>query len=161
MTTPRTIVLTQGQAALIDADDFDWLSQWKWFARWSKQTRSFYAVRSTAKSEGKQSTVFMHREILGLVKGDKRHGDHRDGNTLNNCRDNLRIANPHQNSCNRQKQTRNTTGYKGVSRFGKRFRATIRVKGKLISLGLRDTAEAAYALYCEAALRLHGEFAHL
>lgn len=156
----RTIPLTQNQVAIVDACDFEWLSRYKWFARWAKNTKSFYAARTTPHFQGKQSTVFMHREILGLTKGNPNRCDHHNHDTLDNRRENLRLATATQNSQNRIKQSRNKSGFKGVSIYGRHFRAHIRVNGKLLHLGIRPTAIEAYALYREASIRFHGEFAH-
>ena len=41
----RAIPLTQGQWALVDDADYEWLMQYEWCAQWDKDTRSFYAVR--------------------------------------------------------------------------------------------------------------------
>ena len=43
----REIPLTQGQFATVDADNYEWLSQFKWSARWAKNTRSYYAIRNS------------------------------------------------------------------------------------------------------------------
>jgi hypothetical protein len=156
----RVIPLTKGQTAMVDASDFEHLSIHKWNAFWNKNTRSFYANRSSIRVNGKQTTIWMHREILGLKKGDLKTGDHRNHNTLDNRRDNLRIATRTQQQRNKRKNQKNTSGFKGVYPKNGRYAAQIKAGGKQIYLGTRDTAEAAHELYREAALRLHGEFAH-
>jgi hypothetical protein len=79
--------------------------------------------------------------------------DHIDRNPLNNAISNLREATQTQNMAN-------------VAAAGctfdaahDRFRAQIRSGGKNIYLGLFDTAEAASAVYQEAAKRIRGKFA--
>jgi hypothetical protein len=57
----------------------------------------------------------MHREILGLTKGDGKIGDHKDRNGLHNWKDNLRIVTPSISICNRKENKNNTSGYRGVS----------------------------------------------
>lgn len=42
----RFIPLTQNKIALVDAEDFEWLSQWNWYAA-AHQSGSFYARRSS------------------------------------------------------------------------------------------------------------------
>ena len=95
--------------------------------------------------------------------------DHINGNKEDNTWANLRLASKSENMQNRSKYL-NMRGaapsskYKGVCVFTsknkyKYIRATITVKGKSRSLGSFPTEEAAYAAYCEAAKRLHGEFA--
>ena len=49
----RIIPLTQGQVALVDAADYDWIMEWKWCAHWDSSGGRFYAVRS--RREGKRT----------------------------------------------------------------------------------------------------------
>jgi hypothetical protein len=87
--------------------------------------------------------------------------DHKDCNPLNNCWSNLRACSATQNSANKGRLIRNTSGAKGVSwetRDGK-WRAQIRVKGKSIHLGYRVSMEEAASLYAAAAREIFGEFA--
>ena len=93
----RTIQLTQGQSALVDDADFEWLSQWKWFAVRVKKTNSYYASRREGK--GHKS---MHREVMGCIKGDGVIIDHRNHNGLDNTRANLRRVTSSENSLNRR-----------------------------------------------------------
>jgi hypothetical protein len=164
MTSPlpeyRLISLTQGQFAIVDAADYDWLNQWNWFAAWAENTQSFYARRNDRGEDGKFHVVSMHRKVLGLDRGDKRHGDHINRNTLDNRRSNLRPASLGQNKQNSKCVAGSASGLKGVSiRSNGNWQAEIAVDGKRIYLGTRKTAEAAHELYREAAQRLHGEFA--
>lgn len=109
----REIPLTKGQVALVDAEDFEWLNQWKWSVRFDKSTGCFYAQRY-AYSGGVKQNIIMARLILGLEKGDLRQADHVDtGNTLDNRRFNLRIATQSQNNANRRIGRNNTSGFKG------------------------------------------------
>jgi len=86
--------------------------------------------------------------------------DHRDGNSTNNRRTNLRLASPSQNTANRRPGN-NRSGYKGVDfhRRLERWRAVICNKGRRIYLGSFTTPEAAHAAYAAAARELFGEFA--
>src|SRR5215469_10687531 len=159
----KTILLTKGQVTFVDDADFEWLSQFNWCAWLSPKSSKFYAVRRGHKADGESTTVLMHRQILGLRRGDSRYGDHRDLNTLNNTRDNLRIATPSQSARNQGMRNTNTSGFKGVTRWGKNghlWMAEITIKGRRIRLGTRPTAERAhFELYVPAAMELHGEFA--
>jgi hypothetical protein len=156
----REITLTKGQVAIVDAADYDWLNTRKWYAHWSRETNSFYAVRNARSPEGKRITISMHREILGLEYGDGIKGDHKNGVTLDDRRNNLRRANSIQNSWNRKRRRDNTTGFTGVyliKSIGK-YQAILRVNGKGESLGYYRSAEEAHAVYCAEAKRLQGEF---
>lgn len=96
--------------------------------------------------------------------------DHVNGDKLDNRRCNLRSASISQSNVNRPYLRPKTSKYRGVSeyyctsRHGKRYRywrATICRDYKWITLGTRKSEEECAALYNEAALRLHGEFAKL
>jgi hypothetical protein len=94
---------------LVDAVDYDWLSQHVWnvwhAGNGRRDTWQKYAKRNVGPS---RSTVRMHREIL--IAADPRdeaflrshYGDHRNGQTLDNRRANLVWATGHQNNYNRR-----------------------------------------------------------
>lgn len=144
------IPLTQGKVTLIDDEDWDLVNQYKWFACKSK-SNTFYAVFHNL---SKQS-LYLHRLLLGLDFGDKRRGDHKNLNTLDNRRDNLRICNNQQNSYNRSIQTNSKSGLKGVYFFQNKWRARIVSK----DLGYFDDPIDAAKAYDVAAVELFGEFA--
>lgn len=150
----RLIPLTQGQNAIVDTKDFAWLSQWNWHAQWNARTASFYAQRLS----GLHGTcIAMHRLILGC-KG-KHQGDHRDHNTLNNRRRNLRKCSASQNQRNKRMNKNNSTGFRGVTKEHGKWRAGIKVNRRTIKLGTFPSPEAAARKFDEAARRYHGEFA--
>lgn len=158
----RFIPLSQKQVALVDAADYEWLSQWKWHAAWNVPARNFRAQRK-ATVNGTSRNVYMHRFILGLEFGDPREADHRNHNTLDNTRANLRIATHAENMANLRKFSTNTSGFKGASwhkRDGK-WQAKISLGNKSQFLGCYTTPEQAHAAYCEAAKLHRGEFANL
>ncbi len=153
----KEISLTQGKAAVVDVEDYEWLAQWKWYA-W-EQGNTFYAVRNSSLKDGKRKMLFMHREILGLKAGDI-WVDHCDGNGLNNMRSNLRKATRSQNSMN-QKKTRGRSRFKGVVWRAdiQKWQSQIRINGKHKYIGFfENEIDAAYA-YDNKAINLFGEFA--
>jgi hypothetical protein len=149
----KTIQLSRGKEALVDDEDFEKLSQHKWYFH-----RSGYAVRNVRVANGKQYQQFMHRVILGLEKGSSLMGDHINQNKLDNRRSNLRAATRQGNSQNRSKLSSNTSGYVGVAQKGKKWRAYIRDGCKQKTIGTYDTAEQASEAYQAAAKQIHGEF---
>lgn len=163
MSDSREILLTRGMVAIVDEADYEWLSQYSWHARLNPTTGRYYASRTTPHDEnGKQKTVRMHREIMGLDHGDPREVDHREPlETLDNRRSNLRIATTHENSRNRGKFRNNKSGFKGVSWTAatKSWAATIYLNGKNKHLGRYPTAEQAAKAYQDAANLHWGEFA--
>jgi hypothetical protein len=83
----------------------------------------------------------------------------RDDNRISN----LRLATSAENARNTQIGMNNKSGYKGVSwsESKGKWRATITVDGRQKYLGNYDDPKEAYAAYCSAAPRLHGEFARI
>ncbi len=89
--------------------------------------------------------------------------DHINLDRFDNRIENLRLASVAENNRNRPKQSNNTTGYKGVTLHKKtgKFCAKIMANKVRYSLGYYETAEEAAEAYKKAALRLHGDFAHV
>ncbi len=83
--------------------------------------------------------------------------DHKDRDTLNNQRENLRVATHTQNMANRGIASNNTSGYKGVTLNKRTGKWAARV-GK-DHLGAYSTAEEAAQIYNNAARERYGEFA--
>jgi hypothetical protein len=139
----------------VDDSDFDWLNQWKWYLNGPDG----YACRAQ-QEYGKRHRVYMHLEILKPPQG--KLCDHRNGDHLDNRRENLRICTHADNSRNR-KRSSNTKFYKGVSwnRHDKRFLAKIKVNRQYIYLGSFVAETDAAAAYNAGAIKYHGEFACL
>lgn len=108
----RTISLTQGKVALVDDEDYEWLSQWKWCAH--KPNKTFYAERGVWMNK-KMVGLKMHRVILGLSANDGKIVDHRNRNGLDNRKINLRLVNKTINAINRDLQRNNVSGFRGVA----------------------------------------------
>lgn len=156
----KEIPLTKGQIALVDDDDFDMALQWKWWALASrrKYRTSFYAVRTIGQGADRGLQIYLHKYVIGIGRGVQ--VDHKNGNTLDCQKHNLRIATQSQNSANRQEPIGNRLGYRGVAQSGNKFAAKV-WHGKFISLGTFDTLfEAALARDLKA-LEIWGEFAVL
>lgn len=82
--------------------------------------------------------------------------DHKNGDTRDNRTANLRPATATTNAQNqRNARSDNQTGVLGVHPVKGKFRASIRVNGKLKHLGYHNTPEAAHAAYLEAKRALH------
>lgn len=147
------VPLTHGKVAVIDAADAPLVAGRNWQAT---PKRRPYAMRHGI-VDGRKRTIWMHRVFIDVPPG--LFVDHIDGDELNNRRSNLRICTVRQNAMNRRTYSNNTTGRKGVSVFGNRFRAAIRVEGRTISLGLHTTVAEAAMAYEAAASRYYGPFA--
>lgn len=111
------------------------------------------------RKRGSAPPVPVHRMILGRTGGSHAVIDHIDGDKLNNCRSNLRIVTPHQNSVNRHSLNRNnTSGFRGVfPRKNGTWGAQIRANGKHYFLGYFQTPEDAVKARIEAELKYYGE----
>lgn len=155
----KTIPLTQGRVALVDDEDFEMLSHWKWYFS-GGYARSDNGCRRS-RGRGRRH-VGMHH--LLMLAGPGEQIDHRNGNGLDNQRGNLRLCSPQQNQANARIRVDNTSGFKGVrwnrSRPSK-WRAVIRRNGAPCHLGyFTDPIDAARA-YDTAARELFGEFARV
>ena len=154
----KEIELTRGCIALVDDEDFERLSKWKW--RVVEYFRSKYALRYGIK-DGKSQTILMHRDIMEAGKGVC--VDHKDKDGLNNQKENMRFSTVAQSQYGRRLNRNSTTGYKGVywAKVKKRFIAQIYKNGERVHLGcfveVIDAAEA----YNQAAMLFFGEFARL
>jgi hypothetical protein len=155
--TTRTIPLTKGYSATIDADDYEFVSSWKWCAR--VHGRTVYAARASRYC-GRHHIVYLHRMLM--LPGHDEQVDHISGDGLDNRRCNLRIASNAQNQHNRTR-TFGCSRYKGVywyKRYGC-WRAQIKSEQFGRFLGYyRDEVDAALA-YDLAAIATFGPYAAL
>lgn len=105
-----------------------------------------------------------HRLVWLYVHGrwPTRHIDHINGDPSDNRLCNLREVTPAQNSLNRRKDPRNTSGRTGVTwcAKSKKWRADIGRNNKVVHLGRFDTLDAAIAIR-EQAEREHDAAAYI
>lgn len=150
----KLIPLTQGQFAIVDADDYERLSQHKWCA--FKVGNGCYARRHSA---GK--TTYMHHEVINVPAG--MVCDHINHNTLDNRRCNLRACTYSQNAHNRLPCEHGTSKYKGVcwDKNNLKWKASICYQYDVIHIGYYDYEEDAAIAYDDMAIELFGEFACL
>ncbi len=157
MTTQHIEVkLTRGKIALVSEQDVVLVQSLKWYAQYTSGL--WYAVRDERKMLSGRM-LYMHSFITAYART-----DHRDGNGLNNTRENLREATQMQNVGNTKKISRITTSkYKGVSwcRKSSKWKASIQAQGKRINLGLYEDETYAAIVFDEAARELHDDFAVL
>lgn len=110
------------------------------------------------------NTYKMHRLIWLMHYGSFpcKFIDHIDNDGSNSRIENLRQADKRQNALNRDKQSNNKSGYKGVSqqKNGK-WGARAMINNKYKSLGVYKTKEEAALAYNEAAIKHFGEFARI
>jgi hypothetical protein len=143
----KKIPLTRGMFALIDDDDFIKINQIKWYVSGSN---NLYAEGYV---NGKQ--LLMHRFIMKPKQGVQI--DHKNRNSLDNRKSNLRFSNKSQNAHNAKLQRNNKIGFKGIAVTKNTYWARIKVKGKILYLGSCTTKREAAILYDNALVKFFGE----
>jgi hypothetical protein len=153
----KEIELTKGKVAIVDDSIFDILNSLNWFA--VKSRNVFYAARHVNTVDGVQRAEYMHHFIIGFPRIKGMMVDHKDGDGLNNQRENLRIVTQRVNSSNRTARRNGKTysKYIGVTWDKKRNKwiAQIRFSGKNKNLGSFNSEQEASAMYQEAVAALH------
>lgn len=100
---------------MIDLEDFKKVMDYpfKWYPSWNKPTKSYYARATTFKGrvngKKKYSTIYMHQFIIELKDGKEYDVDHKDHNTLNNRKYNLKVTKRKRNTLNRKGANSNST----------------------------------------------------
>lgn len=157
----KEIQLTQNKVALVDDEDFERLNQYKWYA--SFENGNFYAKRNVWK-DNEHIVVRMHRVVLNLQYKDGIEVDHKNNNSLDNTKDNLRKVTRSQNNMNQKHNRKNCSSqYKGVSWFKRdnKWETYIRLNNKYYHLGKFVNEIDAAKHYDEKAKELFGEYACL
>lgn len=138
----------RGRVLLVDDEDYERVSQFKWYAK---------------EDDSGQVYAYTHFTAHSLITGFD-ITDHANGDGLDNRKDNLRDVTALQNKRNSKVRSDSKTGFKGVSskRGGRRFVARIQGDdGKRQILGWFHSPEEAAHAYDKAAKELFGEFAWL
>lgn len=133
--------------AIVDDEDYDSVISEKW-----------YLAVGYAQAAG---SVYMHRLLMGFPEG--MEIDHRNGNKLDNRKENLRVATHQQNLFNRSAQKNNVGGDKGIhlTKSTGRWRAQLKFGKRRIHVGYFDSPEEAARAYDRVAIEKFGEFAYL
>jgi hypothetical protein len=155
----RRIYLGEGEWTIVDPKDYYRLGHFKWCI--DGKNNKFYAVRNVKNGDKKVRTVRLHREIMEAPEGVL--VDHRNRETLDNRRANLRFATQSQNMQNRRKRKNTTSQYIGVCLDKQRGQWEVRInhRGKKIWIGRFRTEIEAARVHDAAAKKYHGEFARL
>jgi hypothetical protein len=132
---------------LVDDDDFEFLSKFKW---------NVFDRYADSNIDGK--TTKMHRLILKL-NDNKFHVDHINGVTVDNRKENLRICSRFQNQQNRKVNKNSTFGEKGISILPSgNFRVRVQAFGVRYHVGVFNTIEEAINAREKYAKDKHLEF---
>jgi hypothetical protein len=152
----RTIGIKYIHHLLLDNEDFKKISKYKFNVAIGKSGHVYALIKIENKFE------LLHRYLLGITDP-KICVDHKNGNTLDNRRKNIRTCSQRENSRNSKVPCNSTTGFKGVSykKTHGKYRAYIFVDKKQKSLGYYDNPIDAATAYNNAAKLYFGEFARL
>lgn len=126
---------------MVDKEDLPLVQYIKW-----RISGSGYVINSSTRK--RPNTFYLHRVVLGCDTT----VDHINGDKFDNRKCNLRIANKSQNQMN--------VNYKGISQFGNRWQARIKLHQKALNIGMFiDKEEALYARWYAERI-LFKEFAY-
>jgi len=148
-----TIPLGNHGVTVVDDEDAD-QAQFAWSFHGGYASRMIHSPMKDGKRTSRR--VYLHREILGLKRGDKLCADHIDRNRLNNRRDNLRVVVDAENHQNLSSHRNSASRYRGVHRHGQRnkWRARVNVgpagNSKIVFDKLFDDEDEAGAAVAEA-----------
>lgn len=147
----KFVPLTKGRAAIIDEADYEWVSQYQWFLQTTPKGGA-YAIRMEGRGR-----VLMHRDIIGCNDGE--YVDHRNGDGLDNRRENLRACEQSQNALNHAGHKERVSRFKGLCKQKSSGRWIASFRGKYV--GIFNKEEDAALAYDRAAYAADPEFAYL
>lgn len=151
------IPLSQGYSALVSPEDLERVAQHRWYAGRSGNPKYIYARTKISDGTKWSRSVLLHRFIVGAASS--QIVDHRNGNTLDCTRENLRIANKSQNASNCHTPPRSVSGFRGVYPHKTKWAAMIKINNRQIYLGAFADKALAIAAREEAERKYFGEFA--
>jgi hypothetical protein len=142
--------------ALVDDEDEPEISRHSWRCMLDKGRIAgdrhyvFRYIWTGPAGKRRQQVIYLHRQLMGLTWGDGKLVDHKDGNGLNNQRENLRLADSTQNQANKrgfsQRGLPKGVAYQPRCKTRK-YIAQLRYRDQHISCGCWPTAEDAKAMH--------------
>ena len=163
------IPLTNGMYAVVSARDVPGVCEFSWHLKTGGAEDKIYAQASVRRRNGVKTSILLHRWIMNARRG--QIVDHKNGDTLDCRRSNLRVTSTRGNAMNVTHSTNQRSGgYKGVSwnKNAKKWEASIgagemKPSGRRakIHLGLFDDQKRAAKVYDAAAKHFFGASAAL
>lgn len=136
-----------GDLIYADSEDLNLLKKHSWCI-----SKTGYAVARIG-----EKTIKMHRLLMNVIENTEAVVDHKDGNKLNNRKNNLRVCSQAENS--RNKRVRNIYGVSGIRKTECGFynvRITVNRKG--VHIGNFKSLNEAIEARKRAEAKYHGEF---
>lgn len=159
---------------LFDEEDRELIESYTWHIWLGNKNKAYYAITNIPDpnrddwyirpSDGtrrkKRTTLRMHRLLTNCPK--HLQVDHLNHNGLDNRKKNLRICTNLENQHNKKPDTRNSSGFKGVSwsKRDRRWCAMSSINGVMTNLGLFKTKEESARVYDANVYHYHGKFAY-
>lgn len=119
----------------VDLKDFEKIKNMNlsWNTKFFRGVNSYYVIATQylgmINNKPKYKSILLHRLIMNAKKGDII--DHKNHNTLDNRRENLRITKQNQNTKHRKgKNKNNSSGYRNVSKVGNWWYVQLQIDGK-------------------------------
>lgn len=147
------ILTKNGDVVTIDDEDVGVIDGTRWRSYAYSPTLR-YAVRGSG-----ATLEYMHRLIMSAAPGT--YVDHKDGDGMNNRKENLRITSQGVNVANSKMFSSNTTGYRGVIVYRTGWRAQIKFNGRNMQSFQLPSPYTAALVRDELARRLFGELTFL
>jgi hypothetical protein len=130
------LALRNGGVTLVDDEDLEWLAQYRWFGYEMKSRRRY------AMTDIHGERIYIHRLIMDAPVG--LEVDHKNGDSLDNRRSNLRVVTHQVNMRNRHGGL-GASGVRNVFPVRGRYQVALHPKSGAIYIGMFDTLDDAKA----------------
>ncbi len=104
------VKLTKGQVCKVDKDDIDIIQMYSFHATYNVTSSAYYATSRVNKSHTQ-----LHNLLMNHIPDGEITVDHIDRDSLNNRRENLRLATQREQILNQKLRRDNTSNLRGVS----------------------------------------------